>query len=260
MPSPPRLQQVRISDQVADHIVRYIADNRLEAGQSLPSESELTRLFGVSRPTVREATNALAGRGLIAVSSGRSPTVLALSKSPFSNPVRHGLATQQLTPVQILEVRRSLETQAVEMAAANRTPQDIERIRAIVEQMPDAVGDIDAFSPLDAAFHETLGQATGNPLLSVILSGIGDITFESSRSGLARARDAQAWAFVLAVHQRIAAAVVKGQVAVARREMLAHFKTAVGRYAPDEKAGATGGTAGGVEIPKSPRPRSRNPK
>ena len=126
-----QLQQVRISDQIADHIVRYIEEHQQLPGPRQPIAGELTRLFGVSRPTVREATNALAGRGLIAVSSGKSPTVLPLSKVPFSNLAQHGLATQQITPIQILEVRHSLDLQAAVLAAEHRTPADIDRLNAI---------------------------------------------------------------------------------------------------------------------------------
>ena len=227
---PLQLQQVRISDQIAEHIVRYIADNRLEPGQSLPSEGELTKLFGVSRPTVREATNALAGRGLIALSSGKSPTVLPLSKDPFSNLARHGLATQQVTPIQILEVRHSLDLQAAALAAENRTEEDIAALSNIVGQMPAAVGNVEIFSPLDAAFHEALGQATQNPLLSAIISGISGILFESTRSVHSRTRNKKDWASVLVNHQSLADAIIKGNAATARRLVDVHYVDAYKRY------------------------------
>lgn len=227
---PLQLQQVRISDQIAEHIVRYIADNRLEPGQSLPSEGELTKLFGVSRPTVREATNALAGRGLIAVTSGKSPTVLPLSKDPFSSLARHALATRQITPIQILEVRHSLDLQAAALAAENRTEEDIATLNAIVAQMPAAIGNVEAFSPLDAAFHEALGQATQNPLLSSIISGIGSILFESTRSVHSLTRNKKEWASVLDNHQALADAIINGNAATARRLVDVHYVVAYKRY------------------------------
>lgn len=225
-----QLQQVRISDQIADHIVRYIAEHRLEPGQSLPSEGELTKLFGVSRPTVREATNALAGRGVIAVSSGKSPTVLPLSKVPFSDLARHGLATQQVTPIQILEVRHSLDLQAAALAAENRTDEDIDALNAIVVQMPSAIGNVEAFSPLDAAFHEAVGQATQNPLLAAIISGIGAILFESTRSVHSLTRNKQEWASVLKNHQALAEAIINGNAASARQLVDEHYVNAYKRY------------------------------
>lgn len=228
-PEPPALRQIRISDQVVDHITQYIAEHRLQPGDKLPSEIELSRLFGVSRPTIREATNALAGRGLIAIASGKMPTVLSLSKDPFSNLVRHGLVTQQVTMIQVLEVRRSLESQAVALAAKYRTDDDVERLTAITDQMPAAAGNVPAFARLDAAFHETLARATQNALLSAILAGMSGIALESARTGLVRARNPQEWEFILRIHQRIAAAVIDGKPAEARRHMMAHFASALRR-------------------------------
>ncbi len=232
-PRGPSLSQVRISDQVADHIVRYIAKHRLQPGDSLPSENELTRLFGVSRPTVREATNTLAGGGLIAIASGKSPTVLSLSKDPFSNLVRHGLATRQVTMIQVLEIRRSLEVQAAAFAAEHRTEADIEALNTITGKLPGVVGNVEAFSRLDMAFHEALARAAQNALLSAILAGIADIAVESARSGLSRARNEREWDFILRIHQRIAAAIVAGNAADARRQMTAHFASALGRLRRD---------------------------
>ncbi len=228
-PEPPALRQIRISDQVVDHITQYIAEHRLRPGDKLPSEIELSRRFGVSRPTIREATNTLAGRGLIAIASGKMPTVLSLSKDPFSNLVRHGLVTQQVTMIQVLEVRRSLESQAVALAAEYRTDDDVERLTAITDQMPAAVGNVPAFACLDAAFHETLARATQNALLSAILAGMSGIALESARTGLVRARNPQEWEFILRIHQRIAAAVIDGKPAEARRHMMAHFASALRR-------------------------------
>lgn len=223
------LRQNRISDQVVDHITRYIADNRLQPGDKLPSEVEFSRAFGVSRPTVREATNTLVGRGMIATASGKTPTVQSLSKDPFSNIIRHGLATQQLTMIQVLEVRLGLESQAAALAAENRTRSDIKLLKAITDQMPEATGNVQAFTALDARFHEALAHAAQNPLLRSILSGVSDIAIESARTGLARARNAKEWKFILKIHQRIAEAVVSGDPADARRHMTAHFESALGR-------------------------------
>lgn len=228
--TPLQLQQVRISDQVADYIVRYIEEHQLEPGESLPSESELAKVLGVSRPSVREATNALSGRGLIAVSSGKSPTVLPLSKVAFSNLVRHGVVTQQVTAVQVLEVRCGLETQAAMMAAKHRTTEDIELFAEISKKLPLAAGNVEAFSVLDAEFHEALAKATHNPLMSIILRGIGEITFESARSGLSRARSEDEWKFILEVHLEIANAVIRGDEKAAAHHIKEHFDAALKRY------------------------------
>ena len=61
----PRSRRLR-SDRSADELERRIEDGRLPSGPQLPSEPELAAELSVSRATVREALQALRGRGLSA--------------------------------------------------------------------------------------------------------------------------------------------------------------------------------------------------
>jgi DNA-binding FadR family transcriptional regulator len=223
------LKQVRISDQIADQIVRYISEERLSAGDALPSENEWARTLGVSRPAVREATNALAGRGLIHISSGRPPTVLSLSEGPFSVLINHALITGQVTPTQVLEVRRGIEENAAALAAAHHRPDDIATLKRILAELRAAVGNVEAFSKPDVAFHRALAQATGNLLLSSITAGMASVALESSRIGLRYARSTAEWDEILFLHEAVALAVEAGDAERARNAMKAHFDSALGR-------------------------------
>jgi DNA-binding FadR family transcriptional regulator len=64
---------------VPEGVFRQIVDNVLSGdmrpGESLPSERRLAEVFGVSRPTVREALKRLAAAGLIEVQHGDAATV-----------------------------------------------------------------------------------------------------------------------------------------------------------------------------------------
>jgi len=228
-PLQPALRQVRISDQVASYIVQYIAESRLAAGDVLPSENELARILGVSRPAVREATNALAGRGIIAITTGRAPTVLSLSEGPFSTLINHGLTTGQVSTVQVLDVRRSLEEHGAMLAARHRSAEDVLIVQGILLELGAAVGDVEAFSRVDMAFHRALARATGNVLLSCIMAGMADVALESSRTGLRYAHGTSEWAEILQVHRDIAAAVIMQDDALARRHMNTHFDSALRR-------------------------------
>ncbi len=228
-PAPPTLRQVRISDQIADHIIRHIADGRLSVGDALPSENEWARMLGVSRPAVREATNALAGRGLIAITSGKAPTVLSLSESPFSILISHALTTGQVSTVQVLDVRRSLEEHAAMLAAHHRTAEDILSFQGILLELGAAVGDVEAFSRLDMTFHRAVARATGNILLTCIMAGIADAALQSSRTGLRYARTQAEWKNILQIHRDIAAAIIAQDADKARRHMATHFDSALRR-------------------------------
>jgi DNA-binding GntR family transcriptional regulator len=56
--------------QVIDDLTRRIEDGEWPPGARLPSETELTEEYGVSRSTVRKAKDILAERGLIEIRQG----------------------------------------------------------------------------------------------------------------------------------------------------------------------------------------------
>ena len=61
--------------QVADDLKAMMKSGELGPGDKLPGEAELAELYGVSRDTVRRATQELAGEGLIVILHGRGTFV-----------------------------------------------------------------------------------------------------------------------------------------------------------------------------------------
>ena len=60
------------SEQIAREIRMYIEREGLHPGDRIGTEHELSREFGVSRPTLREGLRRLAGSHLIRVQKGRA--------------------------------------------------------------------------------------------------------------------------------------------------------------------------------------------
>ena len=223
------LRQVRVSDQVSEYIRSYIATNGLRQGDPLPSESELSRRLGVSRPTIREATNALAGLGIISVSSGRAPIVAAVSGPAIPQILDHALAIAQIDRMHTLQVRSFIEERSVALAARNRTTEDIAELNIIVPRLKRAIGDLLGFAEVDIAFHKVLARASGNPLVRIIIDGIADVAIQSSRSGLREIQDRAEWERVYLTHREIAEAVIKGNAEQATLSMKRHFDEAFER-------------------------------
>lgn len=223
------LKQIRLSDQIARHLCDYIEEQQLRPGDSLPSEVELARQFEVGRPTVREAINALAGNGIVRVSSGKPPVVGAIEATHLSRLIAHGLTTQQISALDTLALRSFIEERSVMLAARHRTPAHLDALHAALDDMRGSVGDLEAFSAADIRFHKTLALASGNPLVALIIDGIADVAMISSISGLRRIRDADEWRETLALHAQIAAAVDAGDAAASGEAMQRHFARATGR-------------------------------
>ena len=61
--------------QVADDITRMIDTGELPSNQRLPSEADLTEVYGVARVTVRRAIRELVDAGRLTVVQGRGTFV-----------------------------------------------------------------------------------------------------------------------------------------------------------------------------------------
>lgn len=61
--------------QVADHLAQAIKAGEYEAGSKLPSETELMKTYGISRPTARSAVSELRNMGLVESRHGRGTFV-----------------------------------------------------------------------------------------------------------------------------------------------------------------------------------------
>ena len=152
------LRKHSLADTLAQRLQRRIAAGKFRTGERLPTESELMRMFGVGRSTVREAVRMLSDRGFLNVRQGVGTFVAAPAASD-------ALMEQRLRRADIREldeVRKILE------AAARRTPQDMERIESLLAQRGEAAeaGDLERCIAADIAFHAAIAEATHNEILS----------------------------------------------------------------------------------------------
>lgn len=157
--------------QVAAAIKQEILEGGLRPGDKLPSEEDLARIFGVSRPTVRTGLQALCASHVLVVQRGRgggyrvsdfSLTNLGAHVGDF---ISLSLVVDQLTPEQFLEVRYAHEVLCAETAAERRTVADLDALEAITDAITaPTLSSRDAFE-LDLEFHRTLADASHNPLI-----------------------------------------------------------------------------------------------
>ena len=157
------LRKHSLADTLAQRLQRRIAAGKFRTGERLPTESELMRMFGVGRSTVREAVRMLSDRGFLNVRQGAGTFVAAPAASD-------ALVEQRLRRADIREldeVRKILEAAIVERAAARRTPQDMERIESLLAQRGAAAeaGDLERCIAADIAFHAAIAEATHNEIL-----------------------------------------------------------------------------------------------
>lgn len=141
-----------LRDQVSDEIRNRISDARLAPGERLV-EQTLADEFHVSRVPIREALRTLQAEGFVTMIPRQGAFVTQLSRSDLEH---------------LYDVRSALEELAFRRAAENATTSEIDHLRRLVEQTSAAAhrGDHNEATRLNAEFHETVIDASGNPYLS----------------------------------------------------------------------------------------------
>jgi DNA-binding FadR family transcriptional regulator len=164
---------------VADLLSREVIE-RLEIGAQLPSEAELAQGFGVSRVTVREALKILAGRGLVSLSRGRRAVVTQPDGAMFGGFLRALLKSDPRALFDLLQVRRVLEVQSVQLACRHASRAGLAAVEAALEAMRvaaeaadggDPAGEM-AFVAADVRFHQALALAGGNRVLTFLFEAM----------------------------------------------------------------------------------------
>ena len=165
--------QHRLSHQVAERIRGLIRDEKLKPGDKLPNEIELTRLFGVSRPTVREAVKALVSRNIIEILRGRG-TFVSSTPGITSDPLGLYFINSGDLHLSLIEARLLLEPPVARLAAEKGEAEDIERIGLHVQEMADIVTRREVGMSIELEFHRSIAEATKNPVIMRIVPIIMD--------------------------------------------------------------------------------------
>ena len=223
MNSAPALVKVERRSAALD--VQTQLQSLIESGQfkpndRLPSEVELARSFGVSRPVVREALMSLQALGLTASQTGKGTFVV-------SDRVRTPLLMGRYSPSHIKEVRRALEIPSAQLAALRRTDRDVGQLAALLARMDDA-DDPARRNQLDADFHIAIAVASGNTLIVKLIEDMRSILEEHSLA-LAKAPHRRKAASV--EHSHIYDAIVRRDAEAAGAAMAEHVDNAEQTFA-----------------------------
>jgi GntR family transcriptional repressor for pyruvate dehydrogenase complex len=157
----------RIADVVARDLEQRILEGSLKPGDRLPSERTLALELNISRPSLREAIQKLANKGLLVTKHGGGTVVTNRLQASFSDPWLDMLQSHPLLQTDMLEFRHMLEGEAAKLAAERATDVDLARIDAAYAALERAYDsdDMTACIDTDVAFHQAIADASHNSLI-----------------------------------------------------------------------------------------------
>ena len=166
-----KIKPKRISDEIFEQIRKLIVEGKLRPGDKLPPERELAAQMGVSRPTLREAINKLEARGLLEQRQGGGTFVKSLGNETFDFAFEE-YANKKDAIVDLMEVRKILETWAAYTAAERITDEELKQLEQYLKEMEEALKKGKIGYDSDADFHSTISYATKNIFLIHIMNTI----------------------------------------------------------------------------------------
>lgn len=181
LPAEPLTRGV-LADQIIDLISEQVLSGQLAAGELLPPERMLATQFGVSKAAVREASKVLAAKGLVSIRQGVGVTVNAPDRWNVLDPHVLLHTRGETTLEHLLDARRIIEPAIAARAAELRDEAALRQIAEAVEQGA-RIETVEEHIRWDMAFHAALAEATGNPVLIILMNSIGQL-LRASRAAL----------------------------------------------------------------------------
>jgi GntR family transcriptional repressor for pyruvate dehydrogenase complex len=172
----------KVSSQIADQIRASILAGDFSPGDKLPPERTLAEMFGVSRPSVREALNVLSSAGLIESNQGGGTIVMSLVETADAPPLSGLIRMQQDRALDVIEVRKCMESWTAFYAAQRSLPEDIRRMGTIIAGMERNLEGLQPSEDLDANFHIVVARATHNIVWLHLMQTIFDAMKEFQQS------------------------------------------------------------------------------
>ena len=195
-----------LRDVVFNTLRQAILKGELAPGERL-MEIQLAEKLGVSRTPIREAIRKLELEGLVLMIPRKGAEVAKISEKSLRD---------------VLEVRRSLEELAIELACQRMTDEEIEQLGERQNDFKNAINKGNAMNigETDEAFHDVIYLGTGNDKLVQILNNLREQMY---RYRLEYIKDEDKRQILIVEHEHILAAIKAHNIAEAKNAAREHI-------------------------------------
>jgi GntR family transcriptional repressor for pyruvate dehydrogenase complex len=216
-----KIKKEGVAEKVVQRILDLVRSGNLKAGDRLPAEREMIDIFGISRPTLREALRSLATLGVIEMRHGGGAFVTDLHAKSLLAPLDFFLSLSAENAQEVFECRRLIEIEIARKCAEKASPKAIDELEAMLSAQEKITDDPVAFRILDSEFHEKLFQIAGNAIMERLAQGFYNLGLDARRKATASPLVTRQ---SLKDHAEIVAGVKKGSVKQTAAAMDRHLR------------------------------------
>ena len=222
----------RLYMQIAGRLIDDLNSGKYPIGAKLPAERELTSLYDVSRPVIREAIIALEVQGLVEVKVGSGVYVKALLGQA-------NVSKFNISAIELTEARLLIEAETAALAATQIEPEELTELEALVHKIAAENLDPAGKEISDSEFHLAIARASRNNALIEVVERLWELRSISPEAALLheKARTANIKP-VVAEHTDILDALKAHDPAAARAAMRNHLSQVLESllFATEERA------------------------
>jgi GntR family transcriptional repressor for pyruvate dehydrogenase complex len=213
------IRRSKIYEEVARQIERLIAE--MKPGDMLPPERELSRMFGVSRGSVRDAIRKLESVGLVEPRQGSGTVVRDVSAELLAAPLTTLLTQKRNMVTELIEVRKMVEPPLAARAASHATAEELADMEAVLGRQAARMRQGELAIEEDSEFHYAIALAANNSVVLKVLDVLMDLLRETRERSLQVSGRLEK---SFAGHQRILAALKRRDSAAAENAMRRHLQ------------------------------------
>lgn len=212
-----------LNANVRNFLKLYILENRLKAGDPLPTEKEVSTALGLSRTVVREALKGMQELGIAYSIQGKGYFLREFNfdamLASFDYLFEPGLHSFK----DLLEIRMYLESMFLTRDVFLFTAKDLDSLEAAVEGMDQKIGESIGESDLinlHTDFHRALYIHSGNTLLLELISMFSAIQHKLISIHGYRTQNRREF---IEEHRRIVETLRNRQPEMVRSVLITHF-------------------------------------
>ena len=200
-------EYIPLRDIVFKTLREAIITGDLKPGERL-MEIKLANELGVSRTPVREAIRKLELEGLVIMTARKGAEVAPINEKDLR---------------EVLEIRKSLESLACQLACKNVTQDDLAGFEQLNQAIAEAVENenIEEITKQDVQFHETIYSITNNDRLVHMLHQLKEHIF---RYRFEYIKDMKNKSAIVEEHKKISAAIISKNAKAASKEIERHIE------------------------------------
>src|ERR1700686_998847 len=218
----------KASDVLARELRERILSGELVPGTALPAERELVKQTQMSRATVREALRILEVQNLVRVRAGRAGG--AFVQRPTTNGMASSVSMlirgQRIKLADLMETREALEPFCAELAARNRTDEDLAELDRANDAIANPEADLDQFLQANLDWHVGVAVASHNELLTGFMMALSQAIYAGTENEAFV--DSEVRAVTTNAHRAITTAIRDRDTRAAGRRMRRHVHSYAG--------------------------------